>query len=210
MSWASSSRAGYSPDQVDKAIITHLHFDHVGGIADIPNAELIVSQDAWTHMLDPHAGRHGVLRRDIEIPGVRWRQIGFEPLADKELHPFTAGHDVMGDGSIILLPTPGHLDGSLSVFLRVDPPTLFVGDLCYRLDLLQRDQMAGTGNHAALAETWTKARALYEHQPDLLVVPSHDPAAATQLLAHPLAKTAASRSPGMARPADVDLQSVEA
>ncbi|MFN2344799.1 MAG: MBL fold metallo-hydrolase, partial [Dermatophilaceae bacterium] len=33
-------QAGYTPDQVAKAVLSHLHFDHAGGIGDIPNADL--------------------------------------------------------------------------------------------------------------------------------------------------------------------------
>lgn len=181
------SRAGIAPQRVDKAVITHLHFDHAGGIGDILGAELIASQAAWDHMLHPHAEREGVLRRDIEIPGAKWRQIEHTPLDDPRLHPFTHGHDLMGDGSIVLLPTPGHLDGSLSVFVRADPPILFLGDLCYRVDLLMKERFPGTGEHDTLAESWAKVRMLKDAMPELLLVPSHEQAAVEQLLAHPLA-----------------------
>lgn len=182
------SRAGYAPQDVDKAIITHLHFDHVGGIADIPEAQLVTSGEAWEHMLGPHPEREGVLRRDIEIPGAKWRQIDFAPLEDASLHPFTHGHDLMDDGSIVLLPTPGHLDGSLSVFLRVDPPILFVADLCYRSDLLINEKFPGTGEHELLAESWARVRALKARLPDMLILPSHEKAAVTRLQGHPLAR----------------------
>jgi glyoxylase-like metal-dependent hydrolase (beta-lactamase superfamily II) len=181
------SRAGYAPEDVDKAIITHLHFDHVGGIADIPGAELITSREAWAHMLGPHPEREGVLRRDIEIPGAKWRQIEYAQIQDDTLQPFTHGHDLMGDGSIVLLPTPGHLDGSLSVFLRVDPPILFAADLCYRADLLIKEQFPGTGEHELLEESWARVRELKVRLPNLLIVPSHEEAAVARLLAHPLA-----------------------
>ena len=181
-------RAGYAPQDVDKAIITHLHFDHAGGIADIPNSELITSREAWEHMLGPHPEREGVLRRDIEIPGAKWRQIEYTPIEDPTLLPFTHGYDLMDDGSIVLLPTPGHLDGSSSVFVRVDPPILFAADLCYRTDLLIEEHFPGTGKHDLLAESWAKVRELKARLPDLVIVPSHEQAAVTQLLEHPLAK----------------------
>ena len=181
-------RAGIAPEDVDKAIITHLHFDHAGGVEDIPGAELITSKEAWDHMLRPHARREGVLHRDIEIPGAKWRQIEYAPLDDATVQPFTHGHDLMGDGSIMLLPTPGHLDGSMSVFLRVDPPILFVSDLCYRTDLLMHNQFPGTGEQEVLAESWANVRALKRALPDLLIVPNHDREVVAQLLAHPLAQ----------------------
>ena len=95
--------------------------------------------------------------------------------------------DASSDGSIVLLPTPGHLDGSLSVFLRVDPPILFVADLCYRSDLLINEHFPGKGEHELLAQSWPKVRALKARLPDLLIVPSHEEDVVTQILARPLA-----------------------
>jgi glyoxylase-like metal-dependent hydrolase (beta-lactamase superfamily II) len=181
------TQAGVPPESIAKAVISHLHFDHVGGIDDILGAELLASREAWEHMLGPHPEREAVLRRDIEIPGAKWTQVEFEPLADESLSPFTVGYDLMGDRSIVLLPTPGHLDGSMSAFVRADPPILFVSDLCYREELLMKEQFPGTGEHDVLAESWRKVRALKERLPNLLVVPTHDTEAAEKLSSHPLA-----------------------
>jgi glyoxylase-like metal-dependent hydrolase (beta-lactamase superfamily II) len=180
------ARAGVPPETVKKAVISHLHFDHAGGIEDILQAELFASREAWEHLLGPHPEREAVLRRDVEIPGAKWRQVDFQPLTDESLSPFTTGYDLMGDQSIVLLPTPGHLDGSMSAFVRADPPILFVSDLCYREDLLMKEQFPGTGEHEVLAESWRKVRALKELHPELLIVPAHDPAAADKLSSHPL------------------------
>jgi len=38
--------AGYEPSDVIKAVLSHLHFDHVGGILDIPHAKLLVIPSA--------------------------------------------------------------------------------------------------------------------------------------------------------------------
>jgi glyoxylase-like metal-dependent hydrolase (beta-lactamase superfamily II) len=49
-------RAGYSPEQVDRVLVTHLHSDHIGGLTTqdgkrvFPNAEVLVSKaesDFW-------------------------------------------------------------------------------------------------------------------------------------------------------------------
>jgi len=175
--------AGYSADDVRMAVISHLHADHVGGIREIPQADLLVSSEAWDHMLGPHPEREMVLRRDIEIPGARWRQITFSPTDDPTIAPFTHAHDLLGDGSMMLLPTPGHLPGSLSMLVRSDsvPPLLFVGDACYSVDMLMRDQLPGTGDKEQMRETYGKIRALNERTPDLVILPSHDHKAADTL-----------------------------
>ena len=61
-------------------------------------------------------------------------------------------------------------------------PLLLVGDLTYGADILQRGQLPGVGNRRRLAESSRKVLALAEQQPDLVVLPAHDPAAAQRLL----------------------------
>ena len=105
-------------DSVQKAIISHLHFDHIGGIADIPQAELLVSKDEWQRLSEPRPEQDWILREHIELPGAKWRQIDFDPTDDPLLEDFGGCYDVMGDGSLVLIPTPGHTRGSMSMLLR--------------------------------------------------------------------------------------------
>lgn len=180
-------RAGYRTADVRTAVLSHLHFDHAGGIGDLPDAELLVAPEAWEHLLGPHAVREAVLRRDLDVPGARWRQMEFVPTDDPDLAPFTEVHDVTGDGSVLVVPTPGHLPGSVSMLVRraAAPPVLLIGDLTYSEDLLQRDQVPATGDAAVLRESFAKVRALKAHTPDLVVVASHDTTGAVKLAARP-------------------------
>lgn len=178
--------AGYDASDVSKAVISHLHFDHVGCISEIPQAELLVAAEAWEHMLSKHSERKAVLRRDIEIPGAKWNQVELEPVNDETLAPFTMAHDVMGDGSMVMLPTPGHMPGSTSLLIRTDPPILLVGDLCYSLEGLMEDIFPGIGEKDELAQSYADVRKLKENMPGLLIVPSHDPVGVESLKAHPL------------------------
>ena len=100
--------AGVAASDIQKAVISHLHFDHVGGIAQIPQADLLVSVQEWAILSEPHPEYEWVLREHIEIPSAKWQQISFEPTGDPLFNGFDGIHDVAGDGSMILLPTPGH------------------------------------------------------------------------------------------------------
>jgi N-acyl homoserine lactone hydrolase len=103
---------------------------------------------------------------------------------DPALAPFTESLDVLGDGSLVLLPTPGHTAGSVSLLIRraAKAPLLLAGDLTYGADILQRGQVPGVGNRRRLAESSRKVLALAERQPGLVVLPAHDPTAAQRLL----------------------------
>ena len=158
------------------AAISHLHFDHVGGIAQIPQAELLVNEREWSILSEPHPERQWILREHIEIPSAKWRQISFEPTDDPLFDEFDGIFDVTGDGSMLMLPTPGHTPGSMSMLIRQDgwDPILLVGDLSYETRLLEENVIPGTGDPDTLLASFAKVRQLKERLPDLAIVASHD------------------------------------
>jgi N-acyl homoserine lactone hydrolase len=167
---------GQAPENIRTAVISHLHFDHVGGIADIPQADLLVSQQEWAQLSEPHPERKWILKEHINIPHARWRPITFQPSADPLFIEFEGIYDVAGDGSMILLPTPGHTPGSLSMLIRCQgwAPILLIGDLTYEASLLQNDTAPGVGDASVLRKSFAKVRQLKTCLPDLVIVPSHD------------------------------------
>ena len=175
---------GYTPADVETAILSHLHQDHIGGIAELKDADLLVSAAEWAELAKAAPEPRGFLRKHIQVPGSKWHRISLEPTSDPALAPFTESLDVMGDGSLVLLATPGHTDGSISLLIRrgTRPPLLLVGDLTYGAELLERRQVPGVGNRRRLAETTGKVLALKNQMPDLVVLPAHDPTAAARLL----------------------------
>ncbi|HEY3213647.1 MAG TPA: N-acyl homoserine lactonase family protein [Actinomycetota bacterium] len=175
---------GYSPKDVDTAILSHLHEDHIGGLAELKDTDLLVSKAEWGELSKVAPEPRGFLRKHIEIPGLKWHQITLGPTADPSLAPFTESLDLMGDGSLMLLPTPGHTAGSTSLLIRRwgRPPLLLVGDLTYGADILERRRVPGVGNRPRLIEATDKVLALKKQMPDLVVLPAHDPTAARRLL----------------------------
>ena len=168
--------AGFAASDVKKAVISHLHFDHVGGISEIPQAELVVCEKAWQHMLDPKSEKDVVLRDYIDIPSANWHRIRYQEMDIPDIQPFKHAYDLMGDGSMLLFPTPGHLPGSLSMLVRREnsPPLLMVGDLTYYTDLLMQNNLAGTGDRKLLLDSFAKVRELKQRLPDLQILPAHD------------------------------------
>ena len=141
-----------------------------------------MSRREWQKLEMPHPERDWILREHIELPDARWTPVDFERPDDALLDEFGC-YDVMGDGSLTLLPTPGHTRGSMSMLIRTEdlPPLLLVGDLTYELDLLMNDQVPGIGHPDSLKASFAKVRTLKEALPDLVVLASHDPAAAETL-----------------------------
>ncbi|HEV2301735.1 MAG TPA: N-acyl homoserine lactonase family protein [Stellaceae bacterium] len=110
---------GRDPAEIDILINSHLHFDHVGGNAQIPNATMLVQRAEWEAGIDPDiAARRGFDRRDFDLGHKR-------KLIDGE-------YDVFGDGAVVCLPTYGHTPGHQSLKLRLDGGDIVLAaDSCY-------------------------------------------------------------------------------
>jgi glyoxylase-like metal-dependent hydrolase (beta-lactamase superfamily II) len=175
---------GHDIADVRVAILSHLHQDHIGGLRELPPSAQVLASTAELAQVDkPFAVVNGLMRDHIRIPGINWVRVTPQPVQDESIAPFTHAHDVMGDGSLLLLPTPGHTPGSMSLLLRSEglPTMLFVGDVTYDRELLAADRVPGVGNRAGLHETTRRINQLAARFPDMPILAAHDPAAARLL-----------------------------
>lgn len=178
---AQLSAQGYDIGDVRVAILSHLHQDHIGGLSELPtSARVLASAAELAQVGKRFAVLNGLMRDHIELPGINWVPITPEPAENPSIAPFTHAHDVMGDDSLLLLPTPGHTPGSLSLLLRSEglPVMLFVGDLTYDAGLLAADRVPGVGKSGQLHETTRQVNQFAARFPGMPVLAAHDPAAA--------------------------------
>ena len=113
-------RFGVQPEAIRYLAISHAHFDHIGQASDFPRARLLLGAP------DLEAIRHAPLPAEVEARSVApWAA----PTSDAQA--VTGDLDVFGDGSVIMLATPGHTAGhhSLLVRRRGLPTVLLTGDL---------------------------------------------------------------------------------
>ncbi|MDA8216957.1 MAG: MBL fold metallo-hydrolase [Dehalococcoidales bacterium] len=128
-------RHGVSPREVFLVVVTHVHYDHVGGLRAIVErscARVLVHEaeaDLLRHgKASPAAGAtfYGKVIRAVGSL-VAVGRLGFQPCRPDLVVAGDTPLRVLGlDGTV--LHTPGHSAGSLSVLL--DNGDAFVGDLC--------------------------------------------------------------------------------
>ena len=160
---------GFTPGDITHVALSHLHQDHAGNLAPFTDVPVYVAPAELALLEQKTPELHGVLAARIPPPGVTLTPVPF-PDAD-------TGFDLFGDGTLTLIPTPGHSPGSMSLLITAPDaaPLLLVGDVTYDPELLWRGIVPDVGDRATQLKTASYLARLRESRPDLIVLAAHDP-----------------------------------
>ena len=88
--------------------ISHFHPDHTGQLASLPSATLLIGEREWAALTaaKPMAGANVA---------------GFTPWISggSKVEPQAGDKDVFGDGTVVILRTPGHTPGHQALLVRL-------------------------------------------------------------------------------------------
>jgi N-acyl homoserine lactone hydrolase len=119
---------GFAPEDVRWVVLTHLHTDHAGGLGSFRSAEVIVSATEWRRA----SGLGGRLRGYLPQYWPRGLVPTTVALDGPPVGPFASSHDLAGDGSLRLVPLPGHTPGQIGVLVAgAGGGALLVGDAAH-------------------------------------------------------------------------------
>lgn len=167
---------GIALETIKAVYISHSHWDHISGLEDFPGVEVRM----------PGAELEFIRAR--KMPGLIDQMIGklnvktFE-FTGRPYENFDRSLDVFSDGSIVIVPLPGHTDGSNAMFvnLRSGKRFLFTGDLTWALEGFQLpaerpwvSRKLVDYDEAEVRRSIVKVHLLMQKYPDLIVVPAHD------------------------------------
>jgi glyoxylase-like metal-dependent hydrolase (beta-lactamase superfamily II) len=109
-------------EQIKYVGISHYHFDHIGQVSTFPNATLLIGKGDWDGLnsAKPPEGAN-------PAPFAHWLK------GEGKVEAVPLDKDVFGDGSVVMLYTPGHTPGhhSLLVKLAQTGVVLLSGDLAH-------------------------------------------------------------------------------
>jgi glyoxylase-like metal-dependent hydrolase (beta-lactamase superfamily II) len=175
-------RLGIDPAGVERVVMTHLHVDHTSGMRLLPSARFTCTPQEWQAAHARFAARGGFVSHHLppssNVDLIDLRAEG-EPYG-----AFKNTVDLLGDGSIRLLFTPGHTPGHQSVLLRLTDgaQVLLVGDAAYTRRSIDEQLLPMlTVDDELYRRSLQQLKAFVDGEPEAIVVPTHDPDAWRQL-----------------------------
>jgi glyoxylase-like metal-dependent hydrolase (beta-lactamase superfamily II) len=158
---------GYKTSDVTHVIASHTHFDHTGGLYLFPEARMYVGEGdiRYAYWPDP-AGAAFFRQADLDATRqFHWQQI-----------PHGMDHDVFGDGSVVILSTPGHTPGELSLLVRLGSRSfILTGDTVHLRAALEGEiPMPYDANTAESIRSIQRLK-LVRESADAIVWITHDP-----------------------------------
>ncbi|MBI4934255.1 MAG: MBL fold metallo-hydrolase [Actinobacteria bacterium] len=175
--------AGVDPADVRYALATHVHWDHVGALGDLPNARVLIARPELEFARPLRRGMEtGVMPHHLKR--AKRRTFAFD-FTGPPVEAFASSFDFFGDGAVVAVPMPGHTPGSTAFLVRSAGKTwLFSGDTSWTsrgVELPAHKTVPVDSDREQLAGQLGLLHAYLQHRPDVVVVPAHD-ATALELL----------------------------
>ena len=168
--------AGIAPESLTGVVLTHAHWDHVSGLQDLPGVSVWLTQAE----LDFIRSGDSATTLARSFGDLNYKVYDFK---DGPYLGFASSRDVFGDGSVVLVPAPGHTPGSVIAFVWLPDGKYYalVGDLIWQREAMEipaeRPWLSSdlVDNDAAKVRHWiAHMHQLSKQLPDLVIVPAHD------------------------------------
>lgn len=160
--------------EIGTVILTHLHSDHASGIAEFADSTFVLSGREWDAA--GHGGPlDGYFKRQFDH-AFDYRTLDFDGPESDSYATFGRSFDLFGDGSVVLVYTPGHTHGHLSVILRLSGrEALIAGDAIYTMRTLRESHLPyRMADEHRFRRSLREIQLYVENNPDTLVIPGHD------------------------------------
>lgn len=170
---------GIDPNKIGDIVLSHLHWDHAGGVEDFPKASIWSMEEGRKH-LQEFGVKKGYLPKQLDSENIIWKNLVF---SSKSYENYSKSIDWFGDGSVVFVPMEGHTAGDVGMFLNLPSGKrfFFTGDITWAKEgfeipshrtrllrsIVDRDQ-------ELVGKEIYRVHSLLKTYPNLEVVPAHD------------------------------------
>lgn len=170
------TKVGLRTSDLAGVIPTHSHWDHISGLEDLPGVPVLETSEGMAFISAKGPGTEVI----NSLGKINYKQYKFD---GGPYLGFPRSHDVWGDGSVVIVPAPGHTPDSVAVFVTLPSGKRYalIGDVVFQRDgldlpaekpwLLRR--LIGENRHEVNLDIAriTSARAKF---PQIVFIPAHD------------------------------------
>jgi N-acyl homoserine lactone hydrolase len=178
---------GYPTDKLAGVVLTHAHWDHVSGLDSLPPVPVWVTAAERGFI----ASRAPMTDLINSFENVNYREYTFN---DRPYLGFPASRDVWGDGSVVLVPAPGHTPGSIVAFINLPSGARYalLGDLVWQTEGIEipaerpwLSRRLVRENDTEVRENIARIAAIHKRFPEMQMVPAHDERATAGIPVYP-------------------------
>jgi len=113
----SCEKGTLNPTDIERVVISHLHFDHIGDSAPFTKASFILGGKGKASLEDGYPGNPLSRTLSASTPSDRTVFLTAEDF-NTSIGPFPHAVDYFSDGSVYIIDTPGHCPGHITVLAR--------------------------------------------------------------------------------------------
>ena len=174
----------YPADKLAGVILTHAHWDHVSGLDSLPPSTKVWVSTTERSFISSHSSKVELIN---SFNNVNYKEYSF---SDGPYLGFPSSYDVWGDGSVVLVPAPGHTPGSIIAFISLPSGARYalLGDLVWQnegIDIPAErpwfSRRLVQENDEQVRENIARVAAIHKRFPEIKMTPAHDPRAAAKI-----------------------------
>lgn len=155
--------AGFTPADIDHVVVSHLHFDHAGGLNEFTHSQVYVHPRELSFARQPPVYQQAIY--DVmDFDQIKtWREVD-------------DGADLLGDGRLQVIHTPGHTPGHMALGVQADAGYfVLAADASYHSSKMRERRLPGIlWSPDAMIASWDRLEAL-ERERGANLIFSHDP-----------------------------------
>lgn len=177
----------YPVDKLAGVVLTHAHWDHVSGLDSLPSVPVWVNA-AERNFIASYSSMATLIN---SFDNVNYKEYSFDGCP---YLGFPSSFDVWVDGSVVLVPAPGHTPGSIIAFIALPSGSRYalLGDLVWQTEGIdipaERPWLSRRlvqENDAEVRENIARIAAIHKRFPDIYMIPAHDDRATASIPVFP-------------------------